>query len=86
MAKKGFRDTADRVTSKKQEEKITQAPQESKPERTTLYVIPEKYDTVKDIAYWDRKTVTELTGEAFDLLIQKYKKEMGEIKKRPEGR
>lgn len=85
MAKKSFTNQSKDVIAKKQE-KIERPIKNSKPLRTTLYVIPDKYEKIKDIAYWDRTTVTDLTDQAFTLLIEKYEKEHGPIKMRPEGK
>ncbi len=85
MAKKSFTTQSKGVIEKK-EEVLGRASKGNKPQRTTLYVLPDTYEKVKDIAYWDRTTVTELANEAFTRLIEQYEKENGAIKPRPEGK
>ncbi len=85
MAKKSFTNQSKGVIEKKEEGQERPA-RGSKPQRTTLYVLPDKYEKIKDIAYWDRLTVTELTDQAFTILIEKYEKENGPVKMRPEGK
>ena len=85
MAKKSFTTQSKEVINKADEPSPSDS-RSSKPQRTTLYVRPDLYEKVKDIAYWERDTVTALTEAAFLALVAQYEEEHGGVKPRPEGK
>lgn len=51
--------------------------------RKTYIVSIEQADKIDAIAYWDRQTVKEVVGEAFDDRITKFEKKNGPLKAKP---
>lgn len=52
--------------------------------RTTLYLREDLRDAVKDISYWERKTLTSVVNEAFQNYVNNYIEKNGKIEKRPD--
>ncbi len=51
--------------------------------RKTYIVNIDQAEKIEAIAYWDRQTVKEVVGEAFDDRIKKFEKKNGTIKPKP---
>ena len=48
--------------------------------RTTLLIKEEKYETIKAIAYWERKQISEIVQKGLDAVINEYDpKQLSEI-------
>lgn len=52
-------------------------PESNNDKRYTFHVDPKLVDKLKDIAYWERKTLKEVVGEAFRLYILRMEKKKG---------
>lgn len=50
--------------------------------RTTILAQKKHMDDIKSIAFWERKTITDVLNEAILIYIDKYKSENGEIKEK----
>ena len=85
MSKKSFTTQSKEVINKTDEQ--TNVPsRSSKPQRTTLYIRPDLYEKLKDIAYWERETLTSLTEAAFAGWVAQYERDHGAVEPRPEGK
>lgn len=51
--------------------------------RKSYLVNIEQANKIDAIAYWDRQSVKEVVGEAFDDRIKKYEKKSGTVKGKP---
>ena len=51
--------------------------------RKTYIVAINQAERIDSIAYWDRQSVKEVVGEAFDDRIKKYEKKNGTLKPKP---
>lgn len=48
--------------------------------RTTIFAKKTHMDAIKAIAFWERRTITDVLNESISMYIEKYKYENGEIK------
>ncbi len=86
MARKSFKNGIDEilgVSENKNTEKFTDQKKTNEP-RTSIVVKSQYLNKIKSIAYWERKTLKNITDEAFYCYIQAYEEKNGEIKKSPQ--
>lgn len=83
---KGFDSILESEVLSKKVDKLDKEPEENKvsTSRTTLYLREDLRDAVKDISYWERKTLTSVVNEAFQNYVNNYIEKNGKIEKRPE--
>jgi hypothetical protein len=85
MARKSFKSGIDEIlgiSENKNTEKF--ADKEKTDESRTSIVVKSQYlNKLKSIAYWERKTLKNITDEAFDFYIQSYEEKNGEVNKSP---
>lgn len=83
---KGFDSILESEVLSKKVDKLDKELEENKvsTSRTTLYLREDLRDAVKDISYWERKTLTSVVNEAFQNYINNYIEKNGKIEKRPE--
>lgn len=90
MAKKNFKNGINEIfgaLNVDSDNKLTKVGSKTREEekqtvRTTIITNKKHMDEIKSIAYWERKTITDVLNESILLYINKYKSENGEIKEK----
>ena len=52
-------------------------------QKITIRAEEDKIEKIKDIAYWERKKISDVIRESLEIYIQKYIEEKGDINHRP---
>lgn len=84
MSKKNFQSGLDNLfqTENSENDKEIQTKNKSSLIRATFIVDKQQIETIKALAYWERKNIKELVFEAFNLLLNNRDKDKMDIAKK----